>query len=40
MQEEYNAEMEKRLEEYKKTLSADTENTEVMGNEEPLNIRL
>jgi len=40
MQEEYSAEMTKRFEEYKKTLSADTESTEVMANEQPLNIKL
>lgn len=40
MQEQYTAEMTKQLEEYRKTLSAETENNEVVENEQPLNIKL
>ncbi len=40
MQEQYTAEMTKQLEEYRKTLSAETENNEVVENEQPLNLKL
>ena len=40
MQEQYMEEMTKRMEEYKKSLSAETENNEVVSNEQPLNIKL
>jgi len=40
MQEEYNAEMTKRLDEYKKSLSADTKNDEVVAGEQPLNLKM
>ena len=40
MQEQYMEEMTKRMEEYKKSLSAETENNEVVENEQPLNIKL
>lgn len=40
MQEQYTAEITKQLEEYRKTLSAETENNEVVDNEQPLNIKL
>ncbi len=40
MQEQYTAEMTKQLEEYRKTLSAETENNEVVENEKPLNIKV
>ena len=40
MQEQYTEEMTKRMEEYKKSLSAETENNEVVSNEQPLNIKL
>mgnify|MGYP000559868477 FL=1 len=40
MQEQYMEEMTKRMEEYKKSLSAETENNEVVYNEQPLNIKL
>jgi len=40
MQEQYMEEMTKRMEEYKKSLSAETENNEVVSSEQPLNIKL
>jgi len=40
MQEQYMEEMTKRMEEYKKSLSAETENNEVVENGQPLNIKL
>jgi len=40
MQEEYNAEITKQLEKYKASMSAETENNEVVENEQPLNIKL
>jgi len=40
MQEQYTAEMTKQLEEYRKSLSAETENNEVVSGEQPLNIKL
>ena len=40
MQEQYMEEMTKRMEEYKKSLSGETENNEVVSNEQPLNIKL
>jgi hypothetical protein len=40
LQEQYTAEMTKQLEEYRKSLSAETENNEVVSGEQPLNIKL
>jgi len=40
MKEEYTAEMKKRFDEYNKTLTADTENSDMVVDEQPLNIKL